>query len=73
MPFSNLALWDRLLRVALGVAAVSLGWTLELHEVLGLALRILGWVPLVTGLLGWSPLYSLLNISTRRSGARSDP
>lgn len=73
MPFSNLALWDRLLRVALGVAAISLGWTLELQEVLDLALRILGWVPLVTGLLGWSPLYSLLNITTQRAGGRYDP
>jgi hypothetical protein len=29
-------------------------------------LEVFGWVPLVTGLIGWCPVYALLGIRTRR-------
>ena len=66
MSFSNLAPWDRLVRLGIGAAMLTAGWTLSLSEVIALALRVLGWIPVLTAVLGWSPLYSLLNISTRR-------
>lgn len=70
MHFANLAAWDRTLRVLLGLAMLAAGWFLPIPEVGSVALKVFGWVPLLTGLLGWSPLYSLLQISTRRSPLR---
>jgi len=72
MPFSNLAPWDRSLRLVVGAIALSIGWAVPLTDIVALALRVLGWVPVLTGLLGWSPLYSLLGITTRAGGSR-DP
>jgi hypothetical protein len=34
-----------------------------------IALEVFGWVPLVTGLIGWCPVYSLLGIRTRKPEA----
>ena len=59
--FRNVGKWDRLLRIAVGIAILSLvfvgpktawGW--------------LGLVPLATGLFGYCALYSLLGIRTDR-------
>jgi hypothetical protein len=33
----------------------------------GIALKIFAWVPLVTGFLGWCPIYAILGISSRRT------
>lgn len=64
---TNEGLADRLIRVTVGVAALSLvavgpvpGW--------GLA-GLIGVIPLVTGLVGYCPTYTLLGIDTR-GGAR---
>ena len=68
--FSNLAAWDRATRIILGLAMLFLGWS-DLVDGLGaIALVIFAWVPLLTGILGWCPIYSLLGISTlRRPGS----
>lgn len=63
--FANLAGWDRVCRLVIGGLALAAGWWMNLPAPLGLALRILGWAPVLTGVLGWSPLYSLLDITTR--------
>ena len=47
----NEALWDRILRVCLGIAMLAIGWAQVVDGVWGLALQIFGWVPLLTGLL----------------------
>jgi hypothetical protein len=60
---TNLALWDRTLRVALGLILLSLT-VLGPHTLWGLA----GLVPLVTGLWGFCPLYRLIGLSTCASG-----
>ena len=36
---------------------------------LGAALRVFGIIPLVTGLIGWSPFYALFGWSTHRPGS----
>ncbi len=46
------------------------GWWLWPDGILGAALRIFGIIPLVTGLIGWSPFYSLFDWSTRRTDRR---
>lgn len=48
-----------------------LGWFVLGEGIFGAAFRIFGFVPLVTGLLGWCPFYTLFGIRTRRLG-RSD-
>ena len=52
---------DRALRVALGLALLSLTFVGP-HTALG----YLGLIPLATGLVGTCPLYSLLGFSTSR-------
>jgi Protein of unknown function (DUF2892) len=63
MSFKNEGNVDRALRVIIGLAAISLvfvgpktpwGW--------------LGAIPLVTGLIGWCPVYSLFGINTSGKG-----
>lgn len=52
---------DRVIRVVLGLALLSLVFVGP-HTLLGLV----GLVPLVTGLVGFCPLYRVLGVSTRR-------
>jgi hypothetical protein len=68
--FSNLAGWDRVLRIVLGVAMLYLGWSDLVNGLGAIALVIFAWVPLLTGALGWCPVYSMLGLSTlRRPGS----
>jgi hypothetical protein len=62
----NLATWERLLRVAVGVLMLVAGWAARVPGVWDVALKIFGWVPLITGLSGWCPVYAMLGISTRK-------
>ena len=59
MPEMNEAKNDRIARIALGivllVAALSTGWWL---------LGLIGLIPLITGMIGWCPIYSIFGIST---------
>ena len=63
---ANVAGLERVLRVVLGVAILWLGWAGVVTGTFGLVLKILGFVPLATGLVGWCPLYALLGFSTKR-------
>jgi hypothetical protein len=64
MGFVNEANWDRIARVIVGVAlfvvglAVGGGW--------GTFLAVFAFVPFLTGLVGWCPLYSVFHIRTNR-------
>jgi len=71
--FTNLAVWDRVLRIVVGVIMLVAGWSGQTAGVWRVALETFGWVPLTTGLVGWCPFYALLGISTRkRSSAPRD-
>ena len=50
---------DRAIRVALGIVLLSLTF-FGPHSLWGLV----GVIPLVTGLIGWCPLYKLVGIDT---------
>jgi hypothetical protein len=63
----NEAGWDRTLRVLLGVALLWISWGGAVTGTPGAVLKIVGFVPLLTGLIGWCPLYSVLGFSTRRA------
>lgn len=68
MSWVNEASWDRILRVVLGVVLLYLGWSGLVGGGLGTVLKFLGFVPILTGLIGWCPLYSLLKIRTNQAG-----
>ncbi|CAN5884431.1 DUF2892 domain-containing protein [soil metagenome] len=63
----NVVVIDRILRVAVGVALLSIAFVGPKT-----AWGWIGLVPLITSLLGTCPLYSLLGVSTcrRESGVR---
>jgi len=67
MNFINEAAWDRIGRVVLGIAILYLGWAEVVTGTWGTVLKVVGFVPLATGLLGWCPLYSLFRFRTNRS------
>jgi hypothetical protein len=65
MQFVNEAGWDRIARVVLGVVLLFLGWGGMIGGGLGIFLKVIGFVPLLTGLVGWCPLYALFRVRTK--------
>lgn len=64
---ANEAGWERLARLVLGLALLWLGWGGVVPGTPGAVLKIVGFLPLLTGLIGWCPLYAVLGFSTRRA------
>jgi hypothetical protein len=67
MAFVNEAGWERGLRLVVGAVLLYLGWAGVVIGTLGIVLKWLGFVPLLTGLIGWCPLYALCGLNTCRS------
>ena len=67
MKFVNEATWDRILRVVVGIVLLVLGWANVVTGGLGLAFKIIGFIPLITGLVGWCPLYTLFRVRTNKA------
>jgi hypothetical protein len=61
---TNEASWDRIARVVLGVALIYVGFSGTVSGGLGVFLGVLGFVPLVTGLVGWCPIYAITKFRT---------
>lgn len=71
MPsYRNLAGWDRGLRIAAGAGMLALAWSGRLDDLPDRVLEIFAWIPLLTGVIGWCPFYSLLGFSTLRTRSR---
>jgi len=64
--FINEASWDRWVRIVLGIALLVLGWGGFVTGGLGVFLKIIGFVPLLTGVIGFCPIYRLINFKTNR-------
>ncbi len=64
---ANVASWDRILRIVLGVVLGYLAIAGVVTGVLAIILGIVGVVFLVTGIVGYCPLYGVLKLSTRRA------
>lgn len=73
MGFANEAMWDRVARVILGAALLYLGWTEVVTGGWGTFFKIVGFVPLATGLSGWCPLYALFGVRTNHPPATHVP
>ena len=72
MSFKNEASWDRIARVGLGVILIYLGFSGTVDGGFGTFLGILGFVPLITGLVGWCPLYAVFTLRTNEDVAKSE-
>jgi hypothetical protein len=57
---------DRGIRVVLGLILLALGFSSTVSGTMGVIFEILGFVALITGLVGFCPLYSLLKIRTNK-------
>jgi hypothetical protein len=55
---------DRIIRVVAGLALLALGFSGMVTGTLGTVFKILGFVPLLTGVVGFCPIYSLLKFQT---------
>ena len=64
MAYTNESTWDRVLRVILGLIMLWIGWFVLGEGLPAVALKIFGFIPLITGLLGWCPFYTLFGLST---------
>jgi hypothetical protein len=67
MSFLNESGMDRLIRIVAGVVILALGWTGMVGGTFGLVLKILGFIPLLTGIVGWCPLYALFKFRTNKA------
>lgn len=62
---------DRAVRITAGIALLTLGWTGAVGGAVGLAFKIIGFGPLLTGLSGWCPAYRLLHFNTEAATHRT--
>jgi hypothetical protein len=62
---SNMSNIDRVLRVVIGIAMVVVGFAV-LEGTAGIVVGIIGVIPLLTGLTGWCPLYTLFKTGTKK-------
>ncbi|TKT92180.1 YgaP family membrane protein [Dyadobacter frigoris] len=63
---SNLGNTDKIVRVLLAVGATVLYFTGVTSGIMGIALIAVGAVLLLTSLINYCPLYTILGISTKR-------
>ena len=61
----NMSNVDRVLRVLIGIAMVVVGFAV-LEGTAGIVVGIVGLIPLLTGLSGWCPLYTLIRTGTKK-------
>jgi len=64
MKYFNEAGWDRIVRIVLGVALLYLGWAGVVTGGWGTFLKVIGFVPLLTGLIGFCPIYAIFKVRT---------
>ncbi len=58
---------DRIIRVVLGIALLVVGFGGFIGGALGLVFKIVGALSLLTGVVGFCPLYALLKFKTKKS------
>jgi len=63
----NESMLDRVIRFVLGAVLLYAWYTVLVTGVLATVALVIGVVLMLTGLIGWCPLYSLFGMSTRQS------
>ena len=66
MTFTNEAGWDRIARIVLGAVVLHLAWSGTVQGGLGDFLKVFAFVPLLTGAVGWCPIYAAFGFRTNR-------
>lgn len=64
---SNVGGWDRGLRIVIGLVLIILGLAGAVSGATAIAAYVIGAIALLTGLVGFCGLYTVLGVSTRRS------
>jgi len=67
MKFVNESTLDRIIRVIIGAVLLWLGWSGIVTGGWGTFLKIFGFLPLLTGLVGYCAIYGLLKIRTNKA------
>ncbi len=62
--FINETGWDRIVRVLVGLALLAVGFGGLVAAPWGIVMGVVGLIPLITGLVGFCPLYRLFNFHT---------
>lgn len=62
----NVGGFDRVFRIVLGIVLIVAGFFF-LSGTVGTIVGVIGFIPLLTGLIGWCPLYLPFKFSTRKS------
>jgi hypothetical protein len=73
MSLQNEAGWDRGVRIVLGIVLLYLGWGGVVVGTWGIVFKIIGFIPLLTGLSGWCPLYTLFGFRTGKPAPAAPP
>ncbi len=64
---TNESTLDRVLRVILGLVLLALFLTGVVGGTLGIVLVVLGAIALITGIVGFCPLYSVFKFNTKKA------
>ncbi|MCS7250910.1 MAG: DUF2892 domain-containing protein [Anaerolineae bacterium] len=62
----NVAGWDRIVRLVVAAVFILISTFVLRFNTLGIILAIVGVVLILTSLMGWCPLYSLVGFRTKR-------
>ena len=62
----NMASWDRIVRLIVAVVFILLSAFVLRFNTLGIILTAIGAIFILTSLVGWCPLYTLLGFRTKR-------
>ena len=66
MNFANESGIDRIIRAVVGIILIALAASSAVTGVLGIIFWVVGAVLLLTGIVGFCPLYALLRIRTKQ-------
>jgi hypothetical protein len=64
---ANESTLDRIIRVVVGIILLALSFSNAVTGGLGIVFIVLGAVALLTGVVGFCPLYMLLKINTKKA------
>lgn len=67
MFLQNEGLWDRVIRFVLGAILAYVWYAALVTGVLATVALVIGIILMLTGLVGWCPLYSLFGLKTRQT------
>ena len=66
MKYVNQAGWDRIVRVIIGIVLLVLTFTGTVSGAFGTILMIVGFIALLTGIIGVCPAYMLFKVRTNK-------